>query len=340
MESIYGFVVTSKGRNLFAKLSALGEPLKITRVMFGTGKMPEGSTVKDMMDMTDLVETLAQGTSTTPVFEEDTFSLIAEFRSDLNGGLEKTSWLNEFGLFAADPEGGDTMIGYASLGDYPDSVRAYKDGRITVRDYPVSITIGEVSEVILDFSAGAYITSEEAQRLIVASVGGMVGLASFDFTIPVSAWIKDEAATDSYVYYADVENEIVSLSHFPDATLDKTSLDAACACGMAPTAETPEAGKVRFFAQAIPTAAISGTCKLWTKGNNASSGEEGGGSYELPIASATTLGGVKIGEGIEVAADGTISSEGTVSPDQIAQDGDVEEMLNEVFGNHNEPSDT
>lgn len=330
------FVVTSAGRNLFAKLAAKGLPLEITRVMFGTGKMPEGSTAKDMMDMTDLVEPLAPGTSTTPVFDGDTVSFVAEFRSDLNGGLAETVWLNEFGIFGNDPDLGEVQFGYATLGDYPDSVRAYKDGRITVRDYPVSITIGAASDVTIAFSASAFITSADAQRLIAASLNGMVGLAAFDFVIPVDAWTKDEDAADSYVYYADVADDLVSLSHYPDATLDKNSLDVARACGMATTADTPEAGKVRFYSQEAPTAEISGTCKLWTKGTNNSSGGEGGGTYELPIASASNLGAVKIGEGIDVAADGTISSKGEVSPEHLATEEDTSAMLDEIFGDKNE----
>ena len=38
-------------------------------------------------------------------------------------------------------------------------------------------------------------------------------------------------------------------------------------------------------------------------------GGGGGGSYVLPIASSDTLGGVKIGDGIEIDAEGTISAE-------------------------------
>lgn len=53
--------------------------------------------------------------------------------------------------------------------------------------------------------------------------------------------------------------------------------------------------------------------------------EEGGGSYELPVATGTRLGGVKIGSGINVTADGTISvassgggGEGGLTPGDIA----------------------
>lgn len=53
--------------------------------------------------------------------------------------------------------------------------------------------------------------------------------------------------------------------------------------------------------------------------------EEGGGSYELPVATGTKLGGVKIGSGIDVTADGIISvassgggGEGGLTPGDMA----------------------
>ena len=36
----------------------------------------------------------------------------------------------------------------------------------------------------------------------------------------------------------------------------------------------------------------------------------GGGSYTLPAATASTLGGVKVGDGLTVEADGTLSADG------------------------------
>lgn len=40
--------------------------------------------------------------------------------------------------------------------------------------------------------------------------------------------------------------------------------------------------------------------------------------FDLPIATATTLGGVKIGEGLAVAADGTLSASGGQLPSDIS----------------------
>lgn len=57
--------------------------------------------------------------------------------------------------------------------------------------------------------------------------------------------------------------------------------------------------------------------------NFANFGGGGGGSYVLPTATASRLGGVKIGSGINVASDGTISAEGGGSGQFIIVDFDA-----------------
>ncbi len=161
--SLQGFAVTAAGRNLFAKLTARSEPVEFTRVMFGTGKLDDNA---DIFSMTELVSPLAEGTYTTPEYKDDTVSMILEFRSDLNGGLIETVWLNEYGLYASDPDGGEVLVCYGNLGDCPDSVLAFKNGQCTVRDYPISIVIGAVSDVSIDFPAAAFVTWEGLNELI------------------------------------------------------------------------------------------------------------------------------------------------------------------------------
>jgi len=51
----------------------------------------------------------------------------------------------------------------------------------------------------------------------------------------------------------------------------------------------------------------------------AGSGGGGGGGYILPTATATRLGGVKIGEGIDVENDGTISANVDTSAEKAAE---------------------
>lgn len=192
-------------------------------------------------------------------------------------------------------------------------------------DNPDSPVVGMVESVIQEMLESGEVVGEETVRSMLqsASSGGGVTLATFDFAIPVSAWAADEAAADSYVYYADMANDLVSLtSHIPDVTLDKTSLDSARACGMSPGADILEDGKVRVYAQKIPAAEISGTCRLWAVGaGTGSGGGEGGGGYTMPVASHTTLGGVIIGDGMDVSEDGTIT------PDVLTS-----EEIDEIIG--------
>ena len=79
-----GFMITVKGRKLLAKLVA-GEQLEITRVMVGSGNLGEESPAY----FDDLIQPVAQATSTEPVAEDGVVSFIVEYRSDLNGGIQR-----------------------------------------------------------------------------------------------------------------------------------------------------------------------------------------------------------------------------------------------------------
>ena len=125
----YGFIITVEGRKLLAKLMA-GEQLEITRVMVGSGDVEEG---QSPAYFTDLVQPVAQATSTLPVAKEDTVSFVVEYRSDLNGGLQEGFWLKEFGVFARDEEK-EVLLYYATLGDFPQYVTAYKKGLWILED--------------------------------------------------------------------------------------------------------------------------------------------------------------------------------------------------------------
>ena len=56
-------------------------------------------------------------------------------------------------------------------------------------------------------------------------------------------------------------------------------------------------------------------------------------AFVLPAATTTRLGGVKIGEGLSVSADGTLSVDGDSVVENIAAtDSEVEEALDEIYG--------
>ena len=71
--------------------------------------------------------------------------------------------------------------------------------------------------------------------------------------------------------------------------------------------------------------------------NFANLGGGGGGGYVLPVASESTLGGVKIGSGISIDSGGTISAEGgsgsqtIVNLDALSQS-ELVELYNTLSG--------
>lgn len=157
---MFGFKITTKGLALEAKLHS-GAKLEITRVMIGDGKVPEET---NPADLTNLISPIAQATSTKPVTVGTTTSFVVEYRNDLNGGLGRDIHINEYGVFANDPDDGEVLIYYANLGDYPEPVKAYtKNGPVVSRRYPVSLTVAEGTEIVLGYVAAAYMTADDLE---------------------------------------------------------------------------------------------------------------------------------------------------------------------------------
>ncbi len=158
--SYYGFTVTNKGRELIAKLVA-GEQLVLSRIMVGEGVCSDEESPKDL---TDLVSPVAAATSTVPHYDGANVRFIVEYRSDLNGGLDRGFWLSEFGVFAMDPDEGEVLIYYGCLGEYPQWVSAYSESGVDVRRFPVCIVIGDESGVQVEFDCEAWMTADDVDE--------------------------------------------------------------------------------------------------------------------------------------------------------------------------------
>lgn len=158
VEYFEGFKTTKKGRALIAKLLA-EETLQLSKVTAGSGRCPNTDEA-DLLE--DLISHEMEGTSTTPTYDIDTVSMELEFRSDMNGGVEKGFFLYELGVFAIDPDEGEILIYYGSLGDMPNYISAMATGRESTFRYPVSITIGEdKGGVVTGYPANAFVTHQE-----------------------------------------------------------------------------------------------------------------------------------------------------------------------------------
>lgn len=154
-----------------------------------------------------------------------------------------------------------------------------------------------------------------------------------EITIPHEGWAWQEPGEadeeiDEYRYFVDVPMEEATEAMYPSVALHKSALETAKNAGLCPCVQAMD-GALRFWAKQEPEADMAATAALTGAGGSTSGG---GTSYVLPIASATRLGGVKIGKGITVAEDGTISaSDGGVNPDNLATSEDTSAMLDEIF---------
>lgn len=154
---MYGFIIPAKGMELLTGLLA-GDTLTITRCMVGTGQVPAET---QPTALTDLVQPIAQATSTQPLVHGQQVDFTIEYRNDLHGGLESGFYLREFGVFARAKDGAEVMIYYGNLGDYPQWVQPYTQGAVEVRRFPVAIGVSNAPTVILEYNADAFMTAED-----------------------------------------------------------------------------------------------------------------------------------------------------------------------------------
>ena len=147
--------------------------------------------------------------------------------------------------------------------------------------------------------------------------------------IPADGWT--ETGEQDLKYTAEVPQKDAKATHIPIVSLHRDSLAVAEAAGMCSSAETVD-GAVRFWARKVPAENLEATLALLTPGTGELGAAGGGSAYVLPVATTETAGVVRIGEGLSVTADGTISvSGGGIGEDDVATPEEMESMLDRVF---------
>ena len=279
-----------------------------------------------------------------------------------NEGRSETCYLHQVAVFGRlDGESEDRMI-YILQDERGIEVPPEADNPDFEVDLYTVIFISNKAQITVNVTAGTRVTPGQVQQMIeahndsptahsgiiqqamsqavqqaVAQVSGMVGSAIVkEITIPAEGWALDETGSDEpymgmdeYRYYVDVTDEEVTDDQVPIVALHKDALETAKQAGLCPTAQTVT-GAVRFWARYEPMQDMAATLALLSASGSGQTG--GGGTYVLPVATATTLGGVKLGEGFSTTPDGTLSYTGTGLPeDAFAQPDETQEMLDEVL---------
>lgn len=147
-----------------------------------------------------------------------------------------------------------------------------------------------------------------------------------ELTIPAAGWVQDVEKG----YTLEVAAPQVTEKHIPLMALDRESRETAGKCKLDTGAETLE-GKVRFWAKKVPEKAMTGTLVLLLQG-------ELGSGVALWPASGDKLGGVKVGEGLLVAEDGTLSvdKETVMTGEDLADEEEVRETVSEILNGEDE----
>lgn len=328
VKKYYGGTVTISGRNLITSLIA-GETIEFTRIVVGSGKMPDDV---EPIDMKDLIHPIAEATSNVPTVENGVLSMIVEYRNDMNGGLKEGFWLSEFGIYARTEKTEEVLLYYATLGNSPQPVSAYKDGRVDVRRYPISIALELDANVQVSYNPGAFITSEDAELIISDMVkNAMARIGSTiikELVIPTTGWrnteIVDEMDEDfaiDYPYCLDIPVSEATEEQSMNLNPHKNSLRTAEDAGFCPVGQVLD-GIVRIWSNREPERPIE--CTLTLLSPHEADIIDVGYRVFMPTASNTRLGAVKVGPGLNVGLDGTLSVD-------TASEEEVEKLLTGVL---------
>lgn len=303
----YCYKVTTHGRAVMAACMALEQPMRITRVAFGSGKIePEVNPA----DVHELLSFVSNGTVAERRHEADRLFLTIRYANQEHQDVKKMFLLSEFMIYVEDPESGaETDLMYGTLGDYRQPVPAYTPAfSPSIFSFPLVLVISDDVHVEVDVPVGI------ATYYDLEVMAKEFAIRSAEITIPASGWTADTQGR--YRYHRDVAVEEVTPRMVPEVTVLPAGEETAVSCGLAPFAQTLE-GVVRLWAVTPPGAAIPASLTLLRDSSGVIFSYENSGSVgELPIATETTPGAVMPGPGLTVGADGTLSLD-TVSDDEF-----------------------
>lgn len=311
----YGFKITSHGRAALAACAALGVAPNITRTAVGSGRVDE---TINLADVHELVSYAAEGAIAERRHEGDRLYLTVQYtNAKLTAGAFS---LSEYMIYIEDPVTKmETDFIYATLGDYPQSVPVCGGGWPEGKwDFPMVVALSDELQVFVSAPAGL------ADWDDLAHVAGALAARRLDITIPATGWTQ--GGTEKRPYIRDIPMESATERTIPSLTILPEGEDAAFACGLAPFAQTLD-GVLRVYAKSAPTAPIPASLVLQGDSSIFLLSGNGGGINPLLPATADTLGGVKVGSGLNVGPDGTLSvdaeavmtNEDLVNEDEVAK---------------------
>ena len=299
--------ITESGLSLLAKTFD-GGSIILTRAVGGEGYIPK--------------EQLPQQTSiAAPVHElgiADVQAAQGKINVSVQGqnnGVGKAYLLKQIGIFAKG-NGSDDEILFAIIQDeIGEVIPAIKENPEFLIEFDFVIPVSNADNIQVVISSSLYALKKDLVRLV----------SKQEIIIPTTNWKAQEEGG----LYNDILLDNVTEDMTPIVSIHPTHTALAARCGMNSGCMSFDGG-IRLYAQKAPTAEISASLLLLRAySSNVYCGESSddmAGIYELPIATATQIGGIKIGEGIKVKSDGTAYVDVAVAPLENAK-----KIIDEVF---------
>lgn len=244
------FKPTTHGRAILSACMSHTLPLQLTRVAFGSGRVSEN---RNLADMHELIQYVADGTIGDRRHEDDRLYLTVQYANDAAHASVSTFMLSEFIIYARNPETGeDQDFIYATLGDYSQSIPAYRAGFPPgTWSLPLVIIVSDDIQVSISAPAGL-VTHDELLRLLDRLAAGA---AMKQFSIPAAGWMENTEPDHPYPLCLDIPNADIAGSMVSMLAVLPWSATAAARCGLCPVSRTLD-GVLRVYAWSIPTDSI------------------------------------------------------------------------------------
>lgn len=330
MSTVYkdGNYLTEKGRALIAKCMASETEIVFTKATVGSGSLPEDTAPKQMTSLSkyEVDGVLSEISSPHPGEVQTVFQV---FSRDVRVGFLAT----EAAIWAMDPDEGEILYTYIVINNEPEFIRSSDDPVQKFAEFTCINIIGAAAADMTVVNPSAIATKGmlDALQKQVDEIDPMARNAASalagDIVIPHTGWQESPAEAPDNAYYVDVPIEGITEDMTPIVTIQPGSMAQAYEVHMNSAARAL-ADKVRFYADSVPDEDMNASILVVATGASIGGG---GTHYVLPPATATRLGGVKIGNGVHVEADGTISVDADTlleDYDVMATDEEVEEVIN------------
>lgn len=355
-----GNYLTEKGRALIAKSLASETKIEFTRVTVGSGVIPEETEPKEMLDLVNYEVDGVISDISTPVPGEAQL-VFQVFSKDVKVGFLAT----EAAIWANDPDEGEILYTYIVLYTSPEWIRAASDPVQKFAEFTCINIVGTASvdttiinpeaistrqfllesierhnsdknahpelidkiKVANDKSDKALETANEVKQMLENF--STSGITKQGIVIPTSGWVQSDP--EEYEGLSvDISVEGVTADMIPIVIVSPKQIKVIGERKFSPCVKSDD-GYIRLYAKASPSEPINATLVLLITSGAVTGG---GGSYQLPTASADKLGGVKIGENITISDDGTISvNKESLIGDITATDEEAQEIIDKHFKN-------